>query len=210
MRSDLGWGIVGRISLHLDEEDTNEDRIGVSYRLYTREVHEPPSTQIEAANLGKACNFVLKTNVKEVINPFQIIKMFEMDFSKKQANKQASMSQDDRSFLRRMEGGISHTPSGHYQMPLPLRDTIPRLPDNRAFAFRRLLKLKSRMEYRQDYTAFMKDLANKGYAERVPQGQRPRRDGKQWYIPTMGCITPRSPTRLESCSIAVRPIWASR
>lgn len=93
MRSDLGWGIVGRISQHCDEEDNEEDRIGVSHRMYTREVWEA-----DVANPNKTCNFAVKTHVKEVINPFQVIKMFEMDFSERQANRQAALSQDDLKF----------------------------------------------------------------------------------------------------------------
>ena len=38
MRSDLGWGIIGKISQSLDEEDEEQDRIGISHRIYTCDV----------------------------------------------------------------------------------------------------------------------------------------------------------------------------
>ena len=94
-----------------------------------------------------------------------------MDFSERRGNKQAALSQDDILFLKKMEEGICQTEDGQYQMPLPLRENTPKLPDNKALALRRLLKLKSRMEndprYRRDYTACMQDLIEKGYAEKV-------------------------------------------
>ena len=96
LRSDLGWGINGTISQPLSEGDGDEDEIGVSHRIYTCEAWKPPNPQVDAVEPSKrGCNFSVKTNVKEVINPFQVMKMFEMDFSEKRANRQATLSQDD-------------------------------------------------------------------------------------------------------------------
>lgn len=68
----------------LSEEDVDEDEIGFSHRLYTCETWEPLDPQVDAVEPSKgACNFSVKTKVKEVINPFQVMKMFEMDFSEK-------------------------------------------------------------------------------------------------------------------------------
>ena len=169
LRSDLGWGIIGKISQPLSEEDGDEDEIGVSHRIYTCEAWEPPDPQVDAVEPSKrGCNFSVKTNVKEVINPFQVMKMFEMDFSEKRANRQATLSQDDLQFLRKMEESIRQTVDGHYEMPLPFRGNTPKLPNNKTLALRRLNKLKTRMEndtkYRQDYMAFMQDIIEKGYA----------------------------------------------
>ena len=95
-RSDLGWGIIGRVSQPLSGEDGDEDEIGVSHRIYTIEACEPLDPQADPEGLNKrSCNFSVKTNVKEVINPFQVMKMFEMDFSERRADKQATLSQDD-------------------------------------------------------------------------------------------------------------------
>ena len=124
-----------------------------------------------------------------------------MDFSERQGNKQAASSQDDMLFLKKMEEGICQTEDGHYQMPLPLRENTPKLPDNKALALRRLLKLKSRMEndprYRRDYTAFMQDLIEKGYAEKVREDQQPSEDGRRWYIPHHGVYHPKKPEKIR-------------
>ena len=103
------------------------------------------------------------------------MKMFEMDFSEKRANRQATLSQDDLQFLRKMEESIRQTVDGHYEMPLPFWGNTPKLPNNKTLASRRLNKLKTRMEndtkYSQDYMAFMQDIIEKGYAEKAPHEQ---------------------------------------
>lgn len=202
LRSDLGWGIVGRISQPLSREDGEEDEIGVSHRVYTIEAREPLDPQVGAEGLNKrSCNFSVKTNVKEVINPFQVMKMFEMDFSEKRTDRQATLSQEDLQFLKKMEEGIRQTADGHYEMPLPFQGNTPKLPDNKSLALRRLNKLKTRMEndmkYRQDYMAFMQDIIEKGFAERVPHEQRPDDDGKLWYIPHHGVYHPQKPDKIR-------------
>ena len=199
LRSDLGWGIIGKISQPLNGEDGDEDEIGVSHRVYTTEACEP---LLDEEGLNKrSCNFSVKANVKEVINPFQVMKMFEMDFSEKRTDRQATLSQEDLQFLKKMEEGIRQTADGHYEMPLPLRGSTPKLPDNKSLALRRLNKLKTRMEndmmYRQDYVAFMQDIIEKGFAERVPHGQRSDDDGKSWYIPHHGVYHPQKPGKIR-------------
>ena len=130
LRSDLGWGIIGKISQPLSE-DGDEDEIGVFHRIYTCEAWEPPDPQVHAAEpSNRGCNLSVKTNVKEVINPFQVMKMFEMDFSEKRANRQATLSQDDLQFLRTMEESIRQTADGHYEIPLPFRGNTLKLKLN--------------------------------------------------------------------------------
>lgn len=202
LRSDLGWGIIGKISQPLSGEDGDEDEIGVSHRIYTIEACEPLDPQADLEGLNKrSCNFSVKTNVKEVINPFQVMKMFEMDFSEKRADRQGTLSQDDLQFLKKMEEGIRQTADGHYEMPLPFRGNTPKLPNNKPLALRRLNKLKTRMEndvkYRQDHMAFMQDIIRKGFAERVPHEQRPDDDGKSWYIPHHGVYHPQKPDKIR-------------
>ena len=82
LRSDLGWGINEKISQPLSEGDGDEDEIGVSHRIYTCKAWKPPDPQVDAVEPSRrGCNFSVKTNVKEVISPFQVMKMFEMDWT---------------------------------------------------------------------------------------------------------------------------------
>ena len=141
--------------------------------------------------------------------------MFEMDFSEKRTGRQATLCQEDLQFLKKMEEGIRQAANRHYEMPLPFQGNTPKLPDNKSLALRQLNKLKTRMEndmkYRQDYMAFIQDIIEKGFAERVPHEQRPDDDEKLWYIPITECITLKSLARSELCmfSIAVQPSWAT-
>jgi len=57
-----------------------------------------------------------------------------------------------------------------------------------------LNKLKTQMEndmkYRQDYIAFMQDIAKTGFAERVSLEQLPSDNGKSWYNPPSWSVPP--------------------
>ena len=57
MRSDLGWGIVGRISQPLEEGDS-EDEIGVSHRIHTCEVRNLPDPLEDATRHVKNLQFL--------------------------------------------------------------------------------------------------------------------------------------------------------
>ena len=63
-----------------------EDQVYVTNRIITHDVWEPvvhsTNDSTHQADTGtKFCNFSLKTQTKEVINPFQLRRMFEQDFS---------------------------------------------------------------------------------------------------------------------------------
>jgi len=144
--------------------------------------------------------------MKEVINPLQVIQMFETDFSGRVADSHASVSQDDIAFLKKMKEGTCQTEDGHYQMPLPFQENTPKLPNNKSLALQRLLKLQSRLKndatYHRDYTEFMQDIIERGYAEKVSQEQRHVEDGRQ-------CTTLTNPRRSGSSLIAAQHIWGS-
>lgn len=89
--------------------------------------------------------FVPKVQTKEEINPYAIKKMFGTDFSERSTAGQA-LSQEDRKFLATVEHGIHHCEDAHYEMPLPLKDPNPNLPNNREIAVRRLNQLKRRLK----------------------------------------------------------------
>ncbi len=63
--------------------------------------------------------------------------MFEADFSERDTEKQG-LSQEDRRFIKMAEYGIRRSDYGHYEMPLPLKQQNPELPNDRELALRRL------------------------------------------------------------------------
>jgi hypothetical protein len=66
----------------------------------------------------------------------------DSDFSEGKTNEQP-ISQDDRKFIRKVEQGIRQRQAGHYEMPLPLREEEPNMPNNKSLALHRLAKLKT-------------------------------------------------------------------
>ena len=137
--------------------------------------------------------------IKEVINPAQLREMMELDFSEKGAEQ--PMSQDDKKFLSILEKDIRQREDGHYEMPLPFREETPVLPNNKALALHRLQKLQTRLEnnkkYCEDYINFMNELIERNYAERVPENELAKEDGKVWYIPHHGVYHPRKPEKIR-------------
>ena len=71
-RTALGWGIIGAVNplTHEDEAETESDIF--CNRIITREV------QVDSSR--KMCHFALRTEVKELLNPHDVAKMFTLDF----------------------------------------------------------------------------------------------------------------------------------
>ena len=89
--------------------------------------------------------------------------------------------------MKKVKEGIYQRDDGHYEMPLPFRESVVKLPNNKEMALNLLDKLKRRLnhdsKYRDDYLCFMKDFIDHDYAERVPPEMSCRDDGQVWYIP---------------------------
>ena len=80
---------------------------------------------------------------------------------------------------------------GHYQLPLPFRNSEVDLPNGRWSAKRRLQCLKKKLQkdekFRTDYIAFMDNLFNKGYATA----------SNSWYVPHHGVYHPQKPDKIR-------------
>ncbi|KAK3085303.1 hypothetical protein FSP39_001304 [Pinctada imbricata] len=191
-RTDLGWGVVGVT----DEtfEDVNDD-IGISHHILVQNIHK----DLRENEGNDRVMFSVRNKLKEVFNPTDIIRMMEADFNEGGSTNK-SLSHDDRKFLSIIEKGI-HKSEGHYEMPLPFRDEMPRVRNNEEMALGRLQHLKKRFlrdrHYHQQYIDFMNDLLNKGFAEEVPSEETNRQDGREWYIPHHGVYHPQKPGKLR-------------
>ncbi|KAK3740437.1 hypothetical protein QZH41_015487, partial [Actinostola sp. cb2023] len=198
IRTLLGWGILGPVTQVKELSDESDaETYGVCHHAVSQEVGSPDRT--------KTC-FVVPTQTKEVVNPFQVKRMFDQDFSEANTNKSVALSQDDRKFLAKVKEGIRHDIDGHYEMPLPLRDPSVKLPNNRDVVLRRLLQLKRKLikadsQYRDHYVAFMDKVIKSGYAEKVPQVKSDsthKPDGNHvWYIPHHGVYHPKKPGKIR-------------
>lgn len=130
LKSALGWSIVGYNSAATDYED----EIGVSHRIITKQV--TPTTMAHS-ELKPEVHFASRTQVKEMISPSDIIKVFESDFAER-TSEEVPVSQEDLQFLAKLKEGIKQKPDGHYEMPLPFKKERPSLPNNTACAEHRL------------------------------------------------------------------------
>ena len=123
--------------------------------------------------------------------------MFELDFkehSSKNLPEDLGDSREDRRFLKTVSNGIKLT-SGHYQIPPFFWQSEEDLPKNREQAVKRALWLRGKMmpndQYRNDYVAFINEILDKGYTEKVPEESVATDPGKVWYTPHHGVYHPK-------------------
>ncbi len=192
-RSVLGWSIIGYSSTEVDYDP--EDEIGVSHRIIIKKVQ--PATK-PFTELKSEVHFVYRTQVKEMITPADILKVFEADFTEK-FSEEALISQEDVKFLAKLKEGIKQKPNGHYEMPLPFKEERPSLPNNKVCAEHRLRCLKKRLkkddQYQKDYVTFMEDIIARGDAEKVPESEVTNQT--TWYIPHHGVYHPQKPGKIR-------------
>ena len=191
IKTRLGWGIIGPTNVNVSPSD---DVASHCHRILTREIG---STRVEE-------KFRLDTRAKEVINPREVLRMFELDFSERERD-QAAPSKEDRRFIAIVKDGITYR-NGQYEIPLPMKESASNLPNNRVMAANRLKPLKKRLEsnpkYREDYITFMDKVISNGYAEKVRNDERCITDGKPvWYIPHHGVYHPKKPNKQVVLSI---------
>ena len=124
----LGWGVISMVMPNSSEHE--EEELGVN-RINAREVQFRPK---------KVCHFALKSDTKEIVSPAQVKRMFELD------------SYEDKKFMSKDSEGIHQRPDGHYEMPLPLKQDLFTLPDNKEVALKRLSKLKKRLTTDSKYS----------------------------------------------------------
>jgi hypothetical protein len=87
----------------------------------------------------------LNTKIKEVVNPNQINKMMEQDFSECKSEGRA-LSYEYRVFLKKVNDGIQKLDDGHYEIPLPFKENDTKLLNNKRYVLKRLLKLKIKLK----------------------------------------------------------------
>ena len=124
----------------------------------------------------------------------QLVTMFQQDFSERIVEDKPEKSMQDRRFLESVEASIQQT-DGHYEIGLPLKGMNVMLPDNRPQAEQRLAHLQRKFtrqpQFHEEYKGFMKKTIDKGYAEKVPEDELERKDGRKWYIPHHGVFHPQ-------------------
>ncbi|XP_041365661.1 uncharacterized protein LOC121380763 [Gigantopelta aegis] len=121
-------------------------------------------------------------------------------FQKKRKDDKKEYCQKDKKFVQKVNKSIKLI-DGHYEIDLPFRDENVKLPNNHDHAKERMMGLKTKMErnskFHADYKVFMDNILDKGYAERVPDDELFKDDGRVWYIPHHGIYHPRKPEKIR-------------
>jgi len=109
-------------------------------------------------------------------------------------NTASSLSREDRRTYSLMSQSIEFV-DGHYQLPLPWRHDFQVLPNNLKTVEKRLMGLKRHLlkdpEIREKYVEQMRIMIEKGYTEKVPEGEIQTRR-RTWYIPHRGVVIDKS------------------
>ena len=167
VKSNLGWGVTGAISKRNDQQTSD-----VNYH-----------------------HFTYRTHAKEV-SPAIVSKMFQYEFTDDLSEDR--MSYEDRKFLDTVHKGVMMV-DDHFEIPLPFKDEA-KLLNNKILAEQRLNGLKKTMmkdeRYKMDYIQFMKNIIDKGYAERIDENDASQ-DGSIWYIPHHGVYHPNKPGKIH-------------
>ena len=197
-RSILGWGIIGTVCHSVAQKQT----ISVSNRISAAPVTIFPLPRINQDTTSSKLDngglkLVFATQVKEVINPHEVKKMFEIDFNENNDNH--NMSVEDQKFINLMKTETKRHDDGRYIIPLPVKSSLVTLPNNRPLAMTRLRQLEKRfkknLQLKEDYVAFMDQLIE-NYAEKVPT--LPTDCTKHLnYIPHSGVYHPKKPNKIR-------------
>lgn len=123
-----------------------------------------------------------------------LVKQYYTDFPERSCDEKEEMSQDDRRFMHLVSSSAKLV-DVHYSLRLPLRNENTKMPNNRCMAQHRAenlkRKLKKNPDFHKDYIKFMRDIIDKGYAEKIPAEQLSRNDGRVWNIPHHGVYHPK-------------------
>lgn len=109
-------------------------------------------------------------------------------------------SVEDKRFLKILAKGIQQLPSGHYEMPLPLKSDRIQFPNNRLLAVKRwqqlLMRFKKNPKFMTDYKVFMEDILDQ-CAERVSKVRLNAKDEKINYIPHTDVYHAKKPGQIR-------------
>ena len=130
--------------------------------------------------------------VKEDLHQ-QLVNMYNHDFNERTVDDKPEKSVGDQRFLEIASSTIEHN-NGHYEIGLPLKDRNMKMPNNRARAEERAVRLRQKLKknpaFHEEYKDFMEDMINNDYAEEVPS-EDTSSEGCKWYIPHHGVHHPQ-------------------
>ncbi|KAL3967647.1 phylloquinone omega-hydroxylase/docosahexaenoic acid omega-hydroxylase [Sarotherodon galilaeus] len=135
-----------------------------------------------------------------MVNRISVTKLEELsqqqmkyDFPEHELSEKMVMSARDRQFMESVSLSVKQV-HGHYTIGLPLKNKGAVFPNNRVVAVQRAEGLKRRLlrdsEFHQEYTKFMTETLERGYAEEVPVAETSKSGSRIWYLPHHGVYHP--------------------
>ena len=112
------------------------------------------------------------------------------------------LSVEDQRVLKLWDATCTQKDS-HYVLPIPWRNSVPNLPNNRYASEGRLnslMKRLNRIGLEAKYSEVLDDMIDQGYLEHVPADELTLNDGSVWYVPHHPVISPTRPGK-------VRPVF---
>ena len=134
--------------------------------------------------------------------------VLEDQASKALANSLPQFSVDNKRAIDIWERSVEVV-EGHYQMDIPFKSMLPNLPDNRIVAVKGLQSLACRL--RKDpvlhvkYKGGIRELLDKGYAERVLDEEIGATPGQTWYLLHHNFVNEKKPISYELYLTVQRP-----
>ena len=178
-RSLLGWRVIGPMSNTAESTTTRCYKIGVSFPTVDATTNQISSHIFSSAG---------RVNDEETTRNLR--KMFLLDFPEEMNSEQQAMSHEDLQFIKIMKDNVTKV-EGHYQLPLPFKESSPTIPNNKKHALQRLASVKYKMlkdqKFREEYTNCVDVLLEKKYA--VKSNNAPT--NKSWYLPHFGVRHPK-------------------
>lgn len=114
------------------------------------------------------------------------LQQFQMDFPEGGKHDEVEMSKEDHQLMD-MVMDSTKLVDGHYVICLPVKNRMVNLPNNRVMAEQRAQNLKRKFIrndcFHKEYTDFMDDILQKGYAIQFSGEELKHKEGKVWYIP---------------------------
>jgi hypothetical protein len=109
-------------------------------------------------------------HVDDVDLESQVVKFWKLDDVSAYDHDREAMSMEDRNMIEILERSLQVV-DGHYQLDIPFKELPANLPDSRRMAARRLWLLGKKMDkdekFAQQYTREIRNMLDKGYAERI-------------------------------------------
>ena len=186
-RHSLGWTIPGQVCLDVTDGPK-----------HVRTNRTTVNAQAQAYSLEPCPNAI---TVKESFGEKGEVQAGHDVFHTTQEDNEPTLSLEDKRFLELMEGGIHRNASGNWEVPLPFRNPLQHMPNNRSQAESRLkglLKtLRRKPEMQSHYIEFMSKAIAKGHASPVPPAEIQTSNGHVFYLSHFGVYHPKKPGSLR-------------